>query len=72
VWAPPQVAPYATQIDGPYLVSAGRLVPTASAGWVWWSSTTVITQNTVLDGRTVSRSFWSTYGRDPNWSTQRY
>jgi len=72
VWAPPQVAPYATQIDGPYLVSAGRLVPTASAGWVWWSSTTVIRQNTVLDGRTVARSFWSSYARDPNWSMQRY
>lgn len=72
VWAPPELAPYATAIDGPFLVSGGQLIPTPAAGWVWWSSTTVIKQNTLLDGRPVSRSFWSAYGRDPNWSPQRY
>lgn len=51
-----------------FLVTGGRRIPTAEAGWVWWGATTVITQYTVLDGRTVPRSFWSYYGADPNWS----
>jgi hypothetical protein len=67
VWAPPQLVRYATEISGPFLATGGRLVPTAEAGWVWWASTTLITQYTVLDGRSVPRAFWSYYGRDPNF-----
>ncbi len=72
VWAPPQLLPYATEIDGPYLVTAGELIPTAELGWVWYDATTVITQTTALDGRKVARSFWSHYGHDPNWSSRLY
>ena len=67
VWAPPELVPYTTEITGPFLATGGRLVPTADSGWVWWSATTVITQRTVLDGRSVPRAFWSNYGRDPNF-----
>jgi vancomycin resistance protein YoaR len=67
VWAPPQLTAYATEISGPFLVRGGRFIPTGDAGWVWDSSTTVITQYTILDGRSVARAFWSYYGRDPNF-----
>lgn len=68
VWAPPELTAYATAIEGPFLIAAGRRVPAAEAGWVWWSATSVIAQYTVLDGRTVRREFWSYYGADPSWS----
>ena len=73
VWAPPQLVPYATEIDGPYVVTLGdELIPTADLGFVWYAATTVITQTTTLDGKWVVRSFWSNYRRDPNWSSGFY
>jgi vancomycin resistance protein YoaR len=72
VWAPPELVPYATTVDGPFLVNGSARVPTDEAGWVWWASTTVITQRTVLDGRAVPRSFWSYYGADPHWVGPMY
>jgi vancomycin resistance protein YoaR len=69
VWAPPELVPQETVIDGPYLIRDGKLIPTAQAGWVWWSSSTVIAQSIALDGTMVRRSFWSYYRQDPHRSS---
>ena len=67
VWAPPQLIPFHVEIDGPYLYAAGKYIPTAEAGWVWWSAQAVVSQKVWLDGGMWNRPFWSTYKRDPHW-----
>lgn len=66
VWAPPQLVPYHVEIDGPYLYEAGRYIPIAQAGWVWWSARAVVSQKVWVDGGIWNRPFWSTYLRDPH------
>ena len=66
VWAPPQLTPFHVEIDGPYLYAGGKYIPTAEAGWVWWSATAVVSQKVWLDGGMWNRPFWSTYKRDPH------
>ena len=66
VWAPPQLQPFHVEIDGPYLYAAGNYIPTAEAGWVWWSARAVVSQKVWVDGGMWNRPFWSTYKRDPH------
>jgi hypothetical protein len=66
VWAPPQLEPFHTEIDGPYLYAAGRYVPIEQAGWVWWPASAVVSQKVWLDGGMWNRPFWSSYMRDPH------
>jgi len=65
VYGPPELAPYPTEIDGPYLYVNGEFIPTRDAGWVWWASTTVVSQKTHVDGGLWDRPFWSHYLKDP-------
>lgn len=67
VWAPPQLTPFHVEIDGPYLYAGDRYIPSAQAGWVWWSARAVVSQKVWLDGGMWNRPFWSTYVRDPHW-----
>ena len=67
VWGPPELTPFHVEIDGPYLYAAGKYIPTAEAGWVWWSAQTVVSQKVWVDGGMWNRPFWSTYKRDPHW-----
>ena len=66
VWAPPELKPFHVEIDGPYLYAGGTYIPTAQAGWVWWSSQAVVSQKVWVDGNMWNRPFWSTYKRDPH------
>ena len=67
VWAPPQLQPFHVEIDGPYLYADGKYIPTAEAGWVWWSARAVVSQKVWVDGGMWNRPFWSAYKRDPHW-----
>ena len=66
VWAPPQLAPFHTEIDGPYLYTGGSYIPAADAGWVWWAARAVVSQKVWVDGGMWDRPFWSTYMKDPH------
>jgi len=65
VYAPPELVPYPTEIDGPYLYANGEFIAAADAGWVWWAATTVVSQKTYVDGGLWDRAFWSHYLEDP-------
>lgn len=67
VYAPPELTPFTTQVQGPFLLRDEGLVPAATAGWVWWAATTVVTQRALVDDEWWIRSFWSAYLKDPYW-----
>lgn len=65
VYGPPELVPYRTEIDGPYLYRNGEFSSARDAGWVWWAATTVVSQKTYVDGGLWDRPFWSHYVADP-------
>ncbi|MDQ2950725.1 MAG: VanW family protein [Chloroflexota bacterium] len=65
VYAPPQLTPFHTEIDGPYLYT-GTYIPVADAGWVWWAARAVVSQKVWVDGGQWDRPFWSSYMKDPH------
>ena len=65
VYAPPQLVPYPTVIDGPWLLRGDEFVPARDAGWVWSESLTLVRQWTRVDGGSWERTFWSSYVKDP-------
>ena len=65
VYGAPELVPYPTEIDGPWLVRNGETLAASDAGWVWWASMTVVRQRTRVDGGSWERAFWSYYVDDP-------
>ena len=67
VYGPPELTPYPTEIDGPYVARNGEFIRTSEAGWVWWASRTVVWQRTRVDDRGWDRAFWSYYLDGPSF-----